>query len=122
VLAAAARLRRREDFAATVRRGRRAARGALIVHVRTNPEAPSSVVQAGFIVSRAVGGAVVRNAVRRRLRHAIRPRLAAFPAGTAIVVRTLPAAATRSYHDLDADLAAALAAALPVAVRPGATP
>jgi ribonuclease P protein component len=125
VLAAAARLRRPDEFATTVRRGRRATRGALVVHVYTDPVsagAASGPARAGFIVSRTIGGAVVRNAVRRRLRHAIRDRLALLPAGTGVVVRALPAAAARSYRDLDADLAAALTAALAVAARSGSAP
>lgn len=68
--------------------------------------------RAGFVVSKAVGGAVVRNLVQRRLRHLMRDRLAGLPAGTDVVVRALPSAATRSYADLDADLTAALAAAV----------
>ncbi|MEU4751494.1 ribonuclease P protein component, partial [Micromonospora tulbaghiae] len=65
----------------------------------------------GFVVSKAVGGAVVRNKVRRRLRHLVRERLAELPAGTTLVVRALPAAADATYTRLGADLDAALAAA-----------
>ncbi|NIU05075.1 MAG: ribonuclease P protein component, partial [Gammaproteobacteria bacterium] len=53
---------------------------------------------------RSVGNAVVRNAVRRRLRHLIRDRLARLPAGTDVVVRALPAAATASSALLGDDL------------------
>lgn len=115
MLAAAARLRRRDDFTATVRSGRRAGHGALVVHVSpvvadpTNPARESS--RAGFVVSRAVGGAVVRNLVQRRLRHLMRTEIDRLPPGTDVVVRALPAAATRSYADLGADLSSALAAA-----------
>lgn len=69
-------------------------------------------VRAGFVVSRAVGGAVVRNQVRRRLRHLVRERLAALPAGATLVVRALPGAADTPYVRLGADLDAAIAAAL----------
>ncbi len=121
MLAAAARLRRREEFAAAVRGGRRVSRGALVVHVMTSP--PNSMnptradgmtpsTRAGFVVSKAVGGAVVRNLVRRRLRHAVLRSLDQLPAGTNIVVRALPSAATRPYADLENDLRAALAAAM----------
>lgn len=114
MLAAAQRVRRSADFADTVRTGRRAGRGAVVVHVTIPAEpltepAPS---RAGFVVSKAVGGAVQRNLVRRRLRHLARERLAALPAGTAVIVRALPAAATRSFVDLGTDLDGALAAAL----------
>jgi ribonuclease P protein component len=121
VLAAAERLRRRDEFAATIKSGGRASRGAVVVHVSTRSgetsdparNAPiSQGARAGFVVSKAVGGAVVRNKVKRRLRHLTRPHLANLPAGTDLVVRALPNAASRSYHDLDADLTQALRASL----------
>jgi ribonuclease P protein component len=68
-------------------------------------------VRAGFVVPKTVGGAVLRNKVKRRLRHLVRDRLGQLPAGTAVVVRALPLAAERSYLGLSADLDAALAAA-----------
>ena len=49
--------------------------------------------QVGFVVSRAVGNAVVRNRVRRRLRHLVRDLLTDLPPGAVLVVRALPAAA-----------------------------
>ena len=129
MLAPAQRLRRREEFTAALRTGRRAARGTLVVHLalpssahpgpdaaredaapaRTEHTQPPA--RAGFIVPRAVGTAVVRNRVRRRLRHLVRERLAALPAGTLLVVRALPAAAQASYAQLGADLDGALATA-----------
>lgn len=115
MLAAAQRLRRREDFATTIRGGRRVGRGSLVVHVRSLPGSRSEKsgaddVRAGFVVSRAVGNAVVRNLVRRRLRHLVAERLPELPHGADLVVRALPAAAGRRYADLAADLDAALAA------------
>ncbi|MFI7606866.1 ribonuclease P protein component [Micromonospora sp. NPDC049366] len=127
MLAAAQRLRRSTDFAAAVRGGRRAGRGAVVVHLTLPPDDPtttspeparptgaedtSAPSRAGFVVSKAVGPAVVRNRVRRRLRHLVRERLAGLPAGTTLVVRALPAAADASYARLAADLDAALVAA-----------
>jgi ribonuclease P protein component len=63
------------------------------------------------VVSKAVGGAVVRNLVKRRLRHLMRARIRALPAGAMLVVRALPAAAGRTYTELGADLDGALARA-----------
>jgi ribonuclease P protein component len=54
---------------------------------------------------------VVRNKVRRRLRHLVRERVEALPSGSTLVVRALPAAAGTSYPQLGADLDAAIAAA-----------
>ncbi len=128
MLAAAQRLRRSNDFAAAVRGGRRVGRGAVVVHLtlpepigttatlspepaRRSGAETSAPSRAGFVVSKAVGGAVVRNKVRRRLRHLVRERLAELPAGTTLVVRALPAAADATYARLGADLDAAIAAA-----------
>ncbi|MFD8596936.1 ribonuclease P protein component [Kitasatospora sp. NPDC059646] len=118
------RLRRRQDFATAVKRGRRAGRPLLVVHLhreaapdegadRNSDSSPHVAeglpsARAGFVVSKAVGPAVVRNAVKRRLRHLVRERLSRLPAGSLIVVRALPAAATASYPDLGHDLDAAL--------------
>lgn len=62
----------------------------------------------GFVVSKAVGPAVVRNRVKRQLRHLTRERLAAVPSGSLVVVRANPAAAgsTTLAADLDSALAA----------------
>jgi ribonuclease P protein component len=122
VLAAAQRLRRREEFAATIRAGQRAGRGVVVVHLDAPRDAPVDPTpapaeradlpaRAGFVVPKAVGKAVDRNKVRRRLRHLIREHLAGLPAGAAVVVRALPGAADREYRELAADLDAALVAA-----------
>jgi ribonuclease P protein component len=120
VLASAQRLRRREEFTATVRRGRRAGRGSMVAYVLV-PPAPvdnsrpdagrptGAEARAGFIVARAVGKAVVRNRVRRRLRHLMRERIGVLPEGAQVVIRILPSAAACSYRELATDLDAAIA-------------
>jgi ribonuclease P protein component len=111
VLAAAQRLRRGDDFAAAIRGGRRAGRGTVVVHLLIEEPAQASVARAGFVVSKAVGNAVVRNKVRRRLRHLVKPLLTDLPSGSTLVVRALPAAAGASFTTLGADLSAALTSA-----------
>ena len=111
MLAAEQRLRRSTDFAAAVRGGRRAGRGTVVVHLLLDEPAQASEARAGFVVSKAVGNAVVRNKVRRRLRHLVRPRLSSLPAGASLVVRALPASASATFEKLSADFDAALAAA-----------
>jgi ribonuclease P protein component len=111
VLAAAQRLRRSSDFTAVFRGGRRSGRGTLVVHLFLDEPAQAPAARAGFVVSKAVGNAVVRNRVRRRLRHLVRPLLSSLPPGSSVVVRALPAAASASSETLGADLEAALTAA-----------
>jgi ribonuclease P protein component len=120
VLATGQRLRRAADFATVIRRGGRSGRDGLVVHVHTRdaddrsergaPDGPGSV-RAGLVVSKAVGTAVTRNRVRRRLRHLLRNELTRLAPGTDVVVRVLPEAATRSYGELGRHLSAALDAA-----------
>ncbi|MFM9445186.1 ribonuclease P protein component [Streptomyces acidiscabies] len=108
------RLRRREDFATAVRRGRRAGRPTLVVHLRSDamdPHAPGESApptRAGFVVSKAVGNAVVRNTVKRRLRHLMRERIASLPPGSLVVVRALPGSGDAGHAQLAQDLDAAL--------------
>lgn len=58
----------------------------------------------GFIVSRAVGSAVVRNRVKRRISDLMRGYVGSLPGGCLLVVRANPAAATARQADLAADL------------------
>ena len=64
--------------------------------------------RAGLVVSKAVGGSVVRTRVARRLRHQLRPLLAELPAGTRLVVRAAPAVAAASSDEIARDLRAAV--------------
>ncbi|MET9873187.1 MULTISPECIES: ribonuclease P protein component [Streptomycetaceae] len=118
------RLRRRQDFATAVRRGRRAGRPLLVVHLRTDSDTrdphaaggSASPARAGFVVSKAVGGAVTRNLVKRRLRHLVRERLSVLPPGSLVVVRALPGAGDADHSQLARDLDAALGRLLGVAL------
>jgi ribonuclease P protein component len=103
MLPAAARMRRSAEFGAAVKLGRRAGRPSLSGHLLIEDESADSV-HIGFIVSRSVGGAVVRNRVRRRLRHLARGYLDSLPGGSLLVLRAHPRAATASQADLAAEL------------------
>ena len=67
-------------------------------------ESEAEALRVGFVVSKAVGNSVVRNRVKRRLRHLVRDRLDVLPHTGVMVVRSLPAAATASSAQLADDL------------------
>ncbi|MFW6600105.1 ribonuclease P protein component [Propionibacteriaceae bacterium Y2011] len=101
MLTQAHRMRRPDEFRHVIRRGVRAGRPTMVVHAAprggTTPDPTPPRV--GFVVSKAVGNAVTRNRVKRRLRHLVIARLADTPAGTDWVVRALPPAATQNLAD-----------------------
>ncbi|THD82518.1 MAG: ribonuclease P protein component [Phenylobacterium sp.] len=63
------RLKKRADFLACAQ-GPSCARGAVVVQARPRDEAP--LVRAGFTATKRVGGSVVRNRAKRRMREAAR--------------------------------------------------
>jgi ribonuclease P protein component len=106
VLATKNRLRTSTDFSTTVRSGVRNGRRNLVLYTAAlAADEPSRI---GFIVSKSVGNAVVRNLVKRRLREAGALSLQKYGSGLAIVVRALPAAADASWDQLLSDYDAAL--------------
>ncbi|HMD02175.1 MAG TPA: ribonuclease P protein component [Candidatus Baltobacteraceae bacterium] len=104
------RLRRQSEFAAVRRRGRQAGAATLAAFALEGPAGPPRI---GVTVSKAVGGAVVRNRIRRRVLGALDARgPGPMPARVLIVVR--PAAALESYERLAHDLNATLGRLVPV--------
>jgi ribonuclease P protein component len=114
VLPARSRIRRSEEFRGVTRRGRRAGRPRLVAHLLLpgdgEQDGPARV---GFVVSKAVGGSVVRHRVARRLRHLVRERLGALPPGSLLVVRATPQSADADSGALGDDLDRALTRLLP---------
>ncbi len=107
MLSAAHRLTDATAFRETTRRGHRASSRTLVLHVSVPPgsaTADAGHPRVGFVVSRAVGGSVVRHRVQRRLRHLAREVICDLPAGATVVVRAQPAAAAASYDELGRDL------------------
>jgi ribonuclease P protein component len=106
VLATRNRLRTATDFSTTVRSGVRNGRRNVVLYTAAiAADEPSRI---GFIVSKGVGNAVVRNLVKRRLREAGAASLREYGTGFAIVVRALPASASASWDQLLSDYNAAL--------------
>jgi ribonuclease P protein component len=93
---------RAEDFRSVVRRGRRIST-PLAVYYRLE-RTDDDPVRFGFIVSRAVGGAVERNLLRRRMRAVGRQLVDAGAHGADVVVRALPGSAQRDWASLSADM------------------
>ncbi|MGH3182809.1 MAG: ribonuclease P protein component, partial [Streptosporangiaceae bacterium] len=106
ILPSQSRMRHGAEFALTVRTGIRAGRPLLVGHLLVRPDAlyQQEPAKVGFVVSRAVGSAVTRNRVKRRLRELMRGYLQSLPGGSLLVVRANAAAAHASQPDLAADL------------------
>lgn len=106
MLPAQHRLRTGADFSA-VTRGAGAARAGsrlLVVHANATDSRAVRPPRVGFVVSKAVGGAVSRNRVKRRLRAQIAHRLSMVPAGADVVLRAQPGSATATSLTLGAEL------------------
>ena len=72
---------------------------------------PGSGPVVGFVVSKAVGNAVTRNRVKRRLRSVVQGHLMELPPEVGMVVRALPPSAECSFAELEGDLMAAIRSA-----------
>lgn len=77
------RLRRRQDFRAVLRAGRRYANRLVALYVLARGEGPSRI---GITTGRHIGPAVVRNRVRRRLREASRAQARMLAPGLDVVL------------------------------------
>jgi ribonuclease P protein component len=102
VLPRGQRLTHAAGFTTAVRRGRRAGGKLLVVHLAA--DAAEAGPRVGFIVSKAVGTAVTRNRVKRRLRHLVRERVDAIPVSGLLVVRANPASGSATYRELAGEL------------------
>jgi len=107
VLGAANRLKDRADFSAVRERGRRWRSDLLILNaLRRASDGPPRF---GFVVSRRIGKAVIRNRVKRRLRAVVRRHVAEVTRGYDVVLIARPGSGEASF--------AALAEAVAVLLR-----
>lgn len=84
----------------------------IVVHANSTDARAGLPPRVGFVVSKAVGGAVVRNRTKRRLRALLATRIDRIPAGTDVVVRANSVAAQANSRELAADLDVLLGKAL----------
>ncbi|WP_407075376.1 ribonuclease P protein component [Parafrigoribacterium soli] len=93
---------RADDYRQTVRRGRKFGAEHTISYVVNR--ADTGPARFGFIVSKAVGNAVARNLVRRRLKAASYEALGRIGPGVDVVVRALPASRGASWVSLRSEV------------------
>jgi ribonuclease P protein component len=93
------RLRRESEFGQVRERGR-VVRGNLFSLAVLKNKDPGPM-RTGIVTSRKIGGAVVRNRVRRRLREIVRVHQHEVAAGTWLVIIARPSAATSTYQHLE---------------------
>ncbi len=100
------RLRRRKDFDALFRQRRNWANKLLVLRSLPNQLDHNRY---GFITSKRLGGAVVRNRVRRRLREAVRSL--PIRSGWDVVIAARVPAARSDFHELKESVAELLGSA-----------
>lgn len=96
----------RATFEALRRRGRRVRRGAVTVTWLDSPD--DRPPRVAYAVGRAVGGAVTRNRVRRRLRAVMAEQASELPPG-AYLVGASPAAVSLTFDEMRSTVSVAIA-------------
>jgi ribonuclease P protein component len=95
------RLVRRGEFDAVYRAGKRRSSSHFTVFFRANE---LELSRFGFSIKKALGGAAVRNRIRRRLREVVRCHRMEIPAGWDIVIHPKSSAAKAEFAAPAADL------------------
>ena len=106
MLPARNRMRRSAEFSLAVKNGVRSAQPDIVVHARRASAPPDEAALVGLIVTKAVGGAVDRHRVARRLRHAARSVMTEFDPADRVVIRALPSSCEASVSRLEQQLRA----------------
>ncbi len=108
MLPAQNRMTRSTEFGATVSRGTRAAQPDLVVYCLRSDHTEDTGPRIGLVVSKAVGNAVQRHQVSRRLRHVARTVLPELDPADRVVIRALPGSRRAISPRLEQELRTAL--------------
>ena len=96
------RLKSHGEFVTVLKRRRKVARNDIVVHFLVRGDSCSSAQRRlGLAVSKSVGNAVVRNAVKRRFRVLARQYEDQLPQCCDVVMRAKPSASSASFQSLD---------------------
>lgn len=106
------RVRKRSDYLAVQGSGRKLTTPSFLVFVRSrgaeagaaDPGAASLPARFGVTVTRKIGGATVRNRIKRLVREAVRRHKMWFPAGRDVVLVARRPAADLHYTDVEREL------------------
>ena len=109
------RLTRRAEFDAVYRNGRRRSSRQFTVFFAANGLAESRF---GMSVGRALGGAVVRNRIRRRVREVLRLHRREIPSGWDIIVHPRASVAKADFTSLGDELLGLVRNSLPASPVP----
>ena len=103
------------DFDATVKHGMRTVQPDVIVHIRRGSDRrEDNGPRVGLIIAKAVGSAVERHRVARRLRHVARTLLGDLHRSDQVVIRALPSSRRVSSARLEQQLRTGLRRAFEV--------
>ncbi|CKI68991.1 ribonuclease P protein component [Mycolicibacterium smegmatis] len=116
MLPARNRMRRSAEFSVTVSRGVRAAQPDVVVHAlrlesnagNAGDDGDANGPRIGLIVSKAVGNAVERHRVSRRLRHVAKTFVSGLDPADLIVIRARPSSRDATSSRLERQLGQAL--------------
>jgi len=93
------RLRKREDFNRTYRQGRSFANSQFVVYWRKRPE--PGLFRLGVSASKKLGGAVVRNRMRRRVKEIVRLNADRLPEQTDLIIIVRKPALDLTYRETE---------------------